>query len=416
MGKHLLGILLCVAAMCVPTAKAAVERPDSITAATAAAHHDEAAIPNVRLMTTGISESVAAEPDTVKKKQNIIQRLLTYFKNSNKPKYKKFDFSLLGGPYYNSDTKLGIALMLSGFYRRDTTDRVTSPSNVSLYGTVSTSGFYMTGIKGHHIFPKDTRRIDYDVYFWSNPRYFWGIGYDNGLNMDNRSKYDEIYVHCWANYITRVYKGLFIGPGVEYKYAHAGHMERPYLWEGQKFHTSTIGVGFKIQYDTRDNFTATEKGILASVEQKFCPKFIGNKYAFSSTDLRFNYYHPLWKGSVIATQARAMFSYGNVPWAMLPTFGGSYNMRGYYEGRFRDKCEADITVELRQHVWRRNGIVIWGGVGSVFPKISSFNVRHLLPSYGIGYRWELKHRSNVRVDLGFGRGESAFVFSINEAF
>ena len=32
-------------------------------------------------------------------------------------------------------------------------------------------------------------------------------------------------------------------------------------------------------------------------------------------------------------------------------------MRGYYEARFRDKCEMDIALELRQHVWRRNGIV-----------------------------------------------------------
>jgi len=360
-------------------------------------------------------DSVAVADSTVKK-GNIIQRILRYFKDSNKPMTKKYDFSLLGGPYYNSSTKLGLALTLSGFYRPDTSDHVTSPSNVAVYATASTSGFYMVGMKGHHIFPHDTQRIDYDVYFWSNPRYFWGVGYDRGIDMANSSKYDEKFFHSWVNYIVRVCKGLFIGPGIEYKYTHAAKPEHPELWGDQAMHTNTIGLGVKVQYDTRDNFTATQSGLMASVEQKFYPRFLGNKYAFSSTEINFNYYHKLWKGSVIATRLRSIVSYGNVPLVMLPTFGGSYSMRGYYEGRFRDKCEADLTVELRQHVWRRNGIVIWGGVGSVFPKISAFTFRKLLPNYGIGYRWELKHRSNVRVDLGFGKGETGFTFSINEAF
>ena len=40
-------------------------------------------------------------------------------------------------------------------------------------------------------------------------------------------------------------------------------------------------------------------------------------------------------------------------------------MRGYYEGRYRDKHSLEATVELRQHVWKRNGIVVWAGAGTV---------------------------------------------------
>ena len=36
--------------------------------------------------------------------------------------------------------------------------------------------------------------------------------------------------------------------------------------------------------------------------------------------------------------------------------GSSYSMRGYYEGRYRDKCAMDAQIELRQHVWKRNGV------------------------------------------------------------
>ena len=91
-------------------------------------------------------------------------------------------------------------------------------------------------------------------------------------------------------------------------------------------------------------------------------------------------------------------------------------MRGYYEGRFRDKKEMDITVELRQRVWRRSGMVIWVGCGNVCDKISDFKFSHVLPNAGIGYRWEFKKNTNVRLDFGIGKKQTGFIFNINEAF
>ena len=76
----------------------------------------------------------------------------------------------------------------------------------------------------------------------------------------------------------------------------------------------------------------------------------------------------------------------------------------------------DLTLELRQHVWRRNGLVFWLGAGTVYPKLSKIRFSHILPNGGIGYRWEFKKLTNVRLDYGFARGEKSFIFSINEAF
>ena len=71
----------------------------------------------------------------------------------------------------------------------------------------------------------------------------------------------------------------------------------------------------------------------------------------------------------------------------------------------------------RQHVWRRNGIVVWAGAGTVFLKFSAMRMKHVLPNYGLGYRWEFKKDVNVRLDYGFGKsGQSGFIFNINEAF
>jgi hemolysin activation/secretion protein len=104
------------------------------------------------------------------------------------------------------------------------------------------------------------------------------------------------------------------------------------------------------------------------------------------------------------------------PWGLLSTLGGSESMRGYYDGRYRDMNAVDITLELRQKIYRRSGAVVWIGAGNVFPSLKQFRWGHTLPNYGIGYRWEFKQRMNVRLDLGFGRHTTGFVFNINEAF
>lgn len=360
----------------------------------------------------------AVAPDTIAPRLNLFQRLIRYFNESNKPKeFKGFDWSIIGGPHYSGDTKLGVGFVAAGFYgNKPKTDSLVHLSDVSLYGDVSTVGFYMVGIRGNHFLKNDRGRVEYNLYFYSFPRKFWGIGYEQGNNMANRSNFNEIFVEASAAYLRTVARNVFAGPVVGYAYAHAARMERPELWDGQPFHTSTYTVGARIQYDSRDNLTSTQSGLLLSAEQRFSPRFLGNRMAFSSTELKLSYFHHLWRGSVFATHYRGMLSYGRVPWAVMPSFGGSNSMRGYYYGRFRDKGEMDLTVELRQHVWRRNGIVVWGGVGTVFPRLSEIRVKRLLPNGGIGYRWEFKRRTNVRLDYGFGKGESTFIFSINEAF
>ena len=149
----------------------------------------------------------------------------------------------------------------------------------------------------------------------------------------------------------------------------------------------------------------------------FFPRFTGNSdNSFSSTEFSFNHYATVWRGGVMASRIHGSFSYGHTPWGLMPTAGGSSQMRGYYEGQYRDKCETDLTVELRQHVYRRSGIVVWGGLGAVYPSPGKFRSRYLLPNYGAGYRWELKKATNVRLDIGFGKGCVGVEFNINEAF
>ena len=356
--------------------------------------------------------------DTTVRKKGFINKVLAYFNDANKTDYsKKFDFSIIGGPHYSTDTKLGLGLVAAGLYRTDRNDTILPPSNMSLFGDVSTVGFYMLGVRGLHIFPHDRYRLDYTLYFYSFPCKYWGIGYANGNNDANETEMNRWQAQAKASFMFRVAPSTYIGPMLTFDFIEGKDIKNPELLEGMDRITRNTGVGLTFVYDSRDVTTNPKRGFYVNLSQCFRPKFMGNDYAFSTTDLRFNAYRRVWKGGIIATDLRSQLNFGNPSWGMMALLGNSYSMRGYYEGRYRDKHKIEAQVELRQHVWKRNSVVAWVGAGTVFNKFSSMRMDHVLPNFGIGYRWEFKKDVNVRLDYGFGKsGQSGFIFNINEAF
>lgn len=369
-------------------------------------------------VTDSISSAEKVDTMALRAGKSWVNRILDYFNDSNKnKKHKRFDFSVIGGPHYASDTKFGLGLVAAGLYRTDPNDSILPPSNVSLYGDVSSVGFYMLGVRGNHIAPKGRYRIDYHLYFYSFPADFWGIGYEMGDNDANKSDMKRWQAQAEVSFLFRVADNFYIGPMASYDYVIGKHIERPELLQGMDQHTWNVGAGVSLVYDNRDNLTNPYRGIYLNINQMFRPGFMGNDYAFSTTAFRFDAYQRLGKGTVLAEDIGANLNFGNPSWGMMAELGGTHSMRGYYEGRYRDKHSLEATVELRQHVWKRNGIVVWVGAGTIFPKFSALRSKQILPNAGVGYRWEFKKNVNVRLDYGFGKsGQSGFLFNINEAF
>ena len=391
--------LLLAALLTLCTAKAAAAAPGNERQDTATIQHEQ-------------------QPDTVKKKKGIINWVLNYLNNTNKnKKHKKFDFSVLPGPHFSSDTGLGLGIIGMGLYRQDRRDTISQPSNVSIFGDITTKSSYTVGIFGTHVFPYDKGRIDYEVaanYFKES---FWGIGDEMANNAANEGVMKRWKIGAKANFLWEVARNVFIGPSLTYDFADILEIDRPELLDGQDKHVWNIGVGFSLAYDTRDIMTRPTRGVYLNVTQLFRPKFLSSGYAYTTTDFRFNTYGKLWQGAVIGGDLRGTFNFGNPSWATMSLLGNSSTMRGYYKGRYRDKHILQAQMELRQHVWKRNGVVAWVGLGTVFHKFSAMRSERLLPNWGIGYRWEFKKNGNVRLDYGFGkRGMQGFVFNINEAF
>ena len=362
--------------------------------------------------------TIEQQPDTVKKKKGLINWVLNYLNNTNKnKKHKKFDFSVLPGPHFSSDTGLGLGIIGMGLYRQDQRDTTTQMSDVAIFGDITTKSSYTIGIFGTHVFPYDKGRIEYDVSANYFKEKFWGMGYDMGNEDANEGTMKRWKISAKANFLWQVANNLFVGPSLTYDYAHVNEIDRPELLEGMDTNLWNMGLGLTVAYDTRDIITRPTRGVYATVTQLFHPKFMGSGYAYTTTDFRFDAYTRLWKGAVIGSDLRGTLNFGNPSWATMAMLGNSSTMRGYYKGRYRDKHKMEAQVELRQHIWKRNGIAVWAGVGTIFDKFSAIHFDRLLPNWGFGYRWEFKKNSNIRLDYGFGKsGMQGFVFNINEAF
>ncbi|MEG1864736.1 MAG: hypothetical protein RRY33_01625 [Alistipes sp.] len=418
-----------------------------------------------------LPDQAAADSIIPTKKLGLIRRIVNYYSRSNVDRTfeKKIDWSIAPGPNYSSDVGFGIGFLLAGIYRIDRTDSVTNPSNISIYGNVTTEKFVLLRFSGDNIFNHNRQRLSYSGAFVYFPGAFYGLGYEAGKAGYVQGLTTTMGIwrlsYC-TSLIGRFYVGVSGGidyTAADYKDSHMveyfdkidnGAEEQPTgevgelydLYKQGRYNPSkqdpfseyvrTSGdranafnahVGVFLQYDSRDlTFNAT-KGIFLKTEARWYPKWLGNTNRnFGRFTATFDFYQRLWKGGVLAYDLYADFTAGTPSWHMYAKLGGTDRMRGYYEGRYRDKRLAETQIELRQRIYRRHGIVGWVGAGQVWGT-EAFRWQNTLYTFGCGYRFEFKKGMNIRLDYGWGvygndnlpwdrKRSSAFIFTASEAF
>lgn len=366
------------------------------------------------------ADTLSAAPAADSVKRGFFRRVIDYFDQATEDRTtdKRIDFTFAGGPSYSKTTGLGLGVLGSGLYRLDRTDTLTAPSDLSIYANVATSGFYSVGVTGNTLFRQSRRRMYYDLSFSSSPRDVWGIGYRAGRQHDPTEIVEQRYA-VRVHFQQRLLDNTYLGALLDFDYTRGRKFDaqaEAYI-DHQRHHYTATGLGVSIEYDSRDFIPNPSRGIYASVQQLFYAKGLGScEESLWRTIAQLDLYKQLWKSGLIAFDLYSEFNSAGTPWTLLARLGGEERMRGYYEGQYTDRNLISCQVELRQHLWRRFGCVVWGGAGNVFPTVDRFRWRETLPNYGLGLRWELKHRVNVRMDYGFGRSTSGFLLSINEAF
>ena len=336
-------------------------------------------------------------------------------KSSQAPSTKPFDFSVIGGPYYTNETKVGLGLIGSGLFRLSGCETDSLPSNVSLYTDLTTSGAYAVGIRSNILFPHKKYWLQSDAFFSDTPSRYWGVGYEAGRD-NSYTKYNIQEVQIKLSFFKKTSKYGSVGIVSNLQDMRGKYIDDITYFDERKRKSTAIGFGINYSYDSRDVPTNAYRGSYINVENIFYPNAFSNSSGFNKLGFIFRHYKQMWEGSVIAFDFDANIGRGDVPWTMMALVGNASQMRGYYMGRYRDKNLIDAQIELRQHIYKRSGAVAWFGGGNIFSRFRDFQWDETLPTYGLGYRFRVKARTNLRFDYGFGKNQNAFYININEAF
>ncbi|MGF1699143.1 BamA/TamA family outer membrane protein [Photobacterium makurazakiensis] len=341
-------------------------------------------------------------------------------------------FTFLGGPAYTPEQ--GILVAVGGLYSFKTDRQLhgLQRSSVSMFLV----GNYVDNDVGYGL------RAKHNI-FWNNndiqfigewnagvqSKHYWGIGYEQAQRFDlgDDTKQTVLSNNYRANLNFRLHGDWFVGPAIAIEYYSPQGDEAPaaaqddtnyHQFEDKPF---TLGLGGSLTYDSRDVAVNAWQGQYAKAQYLIFNSAFGSQADFQLLNLEHRYYYSLNPGQVVATLVNFQHSFGDTPYYAIPTLGGPTSLRGYYKGQYRDNAVAEFTTEYR-HTFRRSsgalskhGMTLWSGIGSIAEEASALGQDSLF-SYGIGYRYEVQPRMNVRLDLGFSEHGAAFYFNFTEAF
>lgn len=353
----------------------------------------------------------------IRHRRGLIPWLMNYLNSTNKTSTKAFDASVVAGPFYNATSSFSLGGGVAAQYSWAPGDSLLQKSSLSVLGLVSIKGMVGLDVENENYLPGDRYRLGARFVLTNTPMDFWGIGYENGRNNANKGSYKEFRIRFRPHFLIQLADNLHLGPVGQFLMSRTYDFTNAYLLNGQDRNTTALGLGGVFQYDSRDFAQNAYSGQYLMVEQMVYAKGL-NRHRFNTTDVVFDTYHGLWRNAVLALDVHGFFTYGEeVPWTMLAQVAyTTKRMRGYYEGRYRDRNLIEAQAELRQRLPKRWGLAVFAGAANVFPRFGDMRWRQTLPNYGVGLRWEFKERINIRLDLGFTKHKPGVVFNINEAF
>ena len=335
------------------------------------------------------------------------------------------DWGYVPNPVYSSEKKLGLGLVVFGLFVADEESQNVEdvkPSKIVFkgFGTTNGSRGFETNLRS--LLKADTYRLNVDLEFADTPEVFYGLGIEPSQDEVN----ELIYNHQGQNFkacgLKRVFGDTFLGLGVRYHDNEAEDFRGANISAAAVLTDSTsVGITGHWLHDSRDHQDNPSKGWLLQFDYATFNESFGSDTDFDQLEFRYSGYRPIdaflnQRTAILAWQVQGHLSEGNVPWDRLTLLGGSRQLRGYEQGRYRGHQKVLAQVELRQPLTGRHGMVTWAGVGTLSEDISDLGEERWLPSVGVGYRLRIKEKINLRFDVGFGRSDKGAYVSVNEVF
>lgn len=340
---------------------------------------------------------------------------------------KRSSFVVL--PVLSSAPETGVeagGAALYSFYS-DTVHRETRVSNIYAYATITTKGQNRLNLSTVYWSPKNKYHYTASIGRIDFPFTFYGIGNNtaktNGADV-GQQRY-RLLLEAQKLVAPNIYAGL-VGGGYKYNFSDNN--------PASIFNTSPqvqdrdggtfVYLGPSFIFDTRNNNTYTTKGMMINAYYNIMQgMFDNNGYNGGFFNFEYTQFILLNKRLVLGLDVQEQSLTGGAsPFYLLPQMGSDEMMRGYYEGRYRDRNYLAGQAELRYRISERLGIVGFAGTGEVFH--STFTFPALKPDLGGGVRYffDVEKGLSVRADYGIGQKpnneqrESGFYIGLGQAF
>jgi outer membrane protein assembly factor BamA len=338
------------------------------------------------------------------------------------PKEFKNIFLISPSFYYLPETSLAFGLtgkIIFKFKGADSTTRASMiypPMYYTLNHQLMLQAYYSL------FFNNEKWVVNGNLAFLKFPQKYFGIGNDK---LDgNKEVLSYRFFKTETCILRSITDKVFLGIGYRFqkmfkvKTVEGGiiETEKPYGYHGGV----CSGIIANLTYDNRNNSVFPTSGFYAEGTGKIQFNFLGSDFTYQTYELNIRKYLSLAKNSihVLAFQLYGYMTHGEVFFKDLAELGSEFMMRGYYQGRYRDKHIFIAQMEYRMPVWKRFSMVFFNGVGDVANKLSNFAAHSLKFSSGLGIRFAInrKENLNIRIDWAITPESNSFYFGTSEVF
>jgi hypothetical protein len=275
-------------------------------------------------------------------------------------------------------------------------------------------------LNGDQYFVQGRFRLLSELKMAKYPNKFYGIG--NSTPSSNEEEYTPRRFLLKTSLSTNIISRFNAGPIIRYESVTMNETDPTGQLAGGMITGGSGGIssgaGFVANWDSRDNTFAAYEGSFYQVTALFYQKVLGGDYSYSDIQLDLRQFYETAPGHVVALQAAGEFMGGTIPFQNLARFGGQNLLRGYFDGRYRDKHGVALQAEYRLPVWGRLGLVGFAGVAQVANQLDHFGLKNFWFAGGAGLRfaWNPEERVNLRLDFGFGNNSDGIYITVIEAF
>jgi len=363
-------------------------------------------------------------------------KLITKARQDSIRQARNFRISGMGGPGYTPELKLILGGNLLMTFSANFADTTLQRSSIITELAVGIEGAVIFNNEGNIFLKNDRFRVHYLIRVKYMPDNYFGVGYESAMNVPkgpNTTAYHKNWFQVTPEFLFKAVHNLYAGVLVDINQTLCTDVnplmqQDPYY---SSFGPNNFNAGFGVigQYDSRDNVVNAYKGLYARIVALDYSSVFGSENNYQVLDFDYRQFKELKRPRhVFAWQIKSRVGMGNVPYAELSMVGSPYDLRGYLWGRFRERTMLMGIVEYRhmfnpinlkrqQNFWSKHGLVTWVGAGFMGHGINDWNLQEIIPNIGLGYRFELLPRMNVRFDAGFGLdGSTGFYLKMTEAF